>query len=253
MAEEKIIDINEDLKLIQRVNGLTFGSDAFLLSAFTEGGRNKLGADLGSGTGVIPLLCCSRQKAEKIFAVELQENFAELIGRNAALNGMQDRIIPIHSDVKELRSTALGGEVDFVTANPPYMKADSGKANIHDEKFIARHEKCGNILDFCACASRILKFGGRFYCVWRPDRLTDLICAMREASLEPKLITFVCATYDSQPSMVLVRAVKGGRSGNAVTKNLFLHNSREDAKASILSEDAELIYESCSFADFLKN
>lgn len=245
-----ITKINDDLNLIQNENGLTFGTDAYLLSAFTMGGRNKIGADLGSGTGIIPLLLSSREKAAKIYAVEVQESFCDLISQNAKLNGFEDRIIPIHANVTDLKAADVGGEIDFVTSNPPYMKTNSGKRNEHDEKYIARHEVCGDIDDFCACAYRLLKHGGKFHCVYRPDRLTDLICALRENRLEPKVITFVAATADSDPSMVLVRAIKGGASGNTVTRTLLLHNSKEDTAKSILSADARTIYDTCSFDDF---
>lgn len=245
-----ITKINDDLNLIQNENGLIFGTDAYLLSAFTTGGRNKIGADLGSGTGIIPLLLSSREKAAKIYAVEVQESFCDLISQNANLNGFEDRIIPIHANVTDLKAADIGGEIDFVTSNPPYMKTNSGKRNEHDEKYIARHEVCGDIDDFCACAYRLLKHGGKFHCVYRPDRLTDLICALRENRLEPKVITFVAATADSAPSMVLIRAIKGGASGNTVTRTLFLHDSKEDAAKSILSADARTIYDTCSFDDF---
>ena len=247
-----ITKINDNLNLIQNENGLTFGTDAYLLAAFTSGGKNKVGADLGSGTGIIPLLLSSHEKAAKIYAVEVQESFCDLISQNAKLNGFEERIVPVHANVKSLRARDLGEELDFVISNPPYMKVNSGKRNEHDEKYIARHEVCGDIGDFCACASRLLKHGGKFYCVWRPDRLTDLLVAMRENRLEPKVITFVAATVESEPSMVLVRSIKGGASGNTVTRNLFLHDSKEDAAKSILSGDAKAIYENCSFESFFE-
>lgn len=246
------IKINDNLSLIQNENGLTFGSDAYLLSAFTVVGKNKIGADLGSGTGIISLLLSSREKAKKIYAVEVQSSFCDLIAQNAELNGFSDRIIPVNKNVADLKAADLGQELDFVVSNPPYMTANSGKRNEYDEKYIARHEVCGNISDFCACANRLLKHGGRFYCVYRPDRLVDLMCAMRENKLEPKVITFVSATVDSDPSMVLVRAIKGAAPGNTVTRTLFLHDSKENAAKSILSPDAEKIYEFCSFDRFLK-
>lgn len=247
-----ITKINDDLTLIQNENGLTFGTDAYLLAAFATGGRNCVGADLGSGTGIIPLLLSSREKAAKIYAIEVQESFCTLIAQNAELNGFGGRIIPIHRNVTDLKSADLGQELDFVVSNPPYMKVDSGKRNEYDEKFIARHETCGNIEDFCACAYRLLKHGGKFYVVYRPDRLTDLIFALRSNRLEPKIVTFVAATAESEPSMVLVRAVKGGASGMTLTRNLFLHSSKDNAAKSLLSDDAQKIYDNCSFGEFFK-
>ncbi len=248
-SEKKTV-INENLVLTQRVNGLTFGTDAYLLSAYVSGGAKKALCDLGSGTGIIPLLCANKGKARKIYAVEIQKDFVDLIEKNAAENGYEDIIIPTQADVRALRAADIGCEVDIVTANPPYMKADSGKRNEHDEKFIARHEVCGDIKDFCACAYRLLKHGGKFYTVWRPDRLCDLLCALRENRLEPKRITFVCATANSEPSMVLVQSTKGAASGSTVTRPLILHSSAEDAKRAVLSPDAERIYATCSFDSF---
>lgn len=247
---ETLTEINEQLKLIQNTRGLTFGSDAYLLAAFTKGGRALRAADLGSGTGIIPMLCLSRDKFQKIYAVEIQDSFAEIIKKNAALNGLEEKLIPICADVRAVSSDITDGELDVVCANPPYMKADSGKRNENDEKYLARHEVCGNIGYFCACARRLLKHGGKFYTVWRPDRLTDLLVALRENKLEPKQITFVCAYPEAMPSMVLIRSQKGGSSGSVVTRNLFLHQSREDAVKNILSPDAAAIYDSCSFDNF---
>ncbi len=247
---EKKLQINEGLTLTESKNGLTFGTDAFLLSAFTEGGTRKSCADLGSGTGIIPLLCAQKGKFNKIFAVEIQEKFASLIERNAVDNTLSDKVIPMCSDVRELKASDIGFELDAVTANPPYMKLDSGKRNEHEEKFIARHEVCGDINDFCACAYRLLKHGGKFYTVWRPDRLCDLIYALRTSKLEPKIMIFVHATKEREPSMVLLQSTKGAASGMKLLRPLILHDSQEDANNSVLSKDAALIYDTCSFKHF---
>jgi len=241
---ETLIEVNENIKLIQKKNGLTFGTDAFLLASFIKAQKNGIAVELGGGTGIISLLCASRKKFRTIYCAEIQKEFANIITRNAGLNGLNSKIISVCDDVRNLKSSHIGCEVDAVFSNPPYMKIDSGKRNDHDEKFIARHEVCGNIYDFCACAKRLLKHGGSFYCVWRPDRLIDLICAMRENDLEPKEMCFVHATTKSEPSMVLVRAKKGASASVRISKPLFL-NLDDDPK--MLTERAKKIYEECNF------
>ncbi len=247
---EKTIQINNELKLSQNVRGLTFGTDAYLLAAYVKGGTRKRCADLGSGTGIISLLCAERDKFSKIYACEIQESFVSLIEKNIAQNSFDGRIIPICADVRSLKAADVGGELDAVMANPPYMKVNSGKRNEHDEKFIARHEVMGDINDFCACAYRLLKHGGKFYTVWRPDRLCDLIFALRSNRLEPKSMTFVHATPESEPCIVLIQSTKGASSGSKLSRPLFLHDSANDAAESRLSNDAALIYETCSFDAF---
>lgn len=241
---EALTQVNENIRLIQSKRGLTFGTDAFLLAAFIKRRSDFYAVELGGGTGIVSLLCASRGKFSRIDCVELQPDFADMIARNAELNGLSDRVFSVCADVRDLKASVLGREADAVFANPPYMKANCGKRNEHDEKYLARHEVCGTIADFCACASRLLKHGGFFYCVWRPDRLTDLICALRENRLEPKELCFVHATTSSAPSMVLVKAKKGASSSSVILPPLFLN---EDGDPSSLTERARKIYEVCDF------
>ena len=127
------------------------------------------------------------------------------------------------------------------------MRTDSGKRNLSDRKYIARHEVCGGIEDFCAAAGRLLKHGGRFYCVWRPDRLSELFAGMRVHRLEPKSAVFVHADGDSEPSSVLVLATKGGAEGMRIMPPLLLHSNDKTDGARALSPRAERIYETMSF------
>ena len=251
LAEDERFDtVNEQIRLIQKKQGLTFGTDAFLLAAFVKSLPKVHVVDLGSGTGILPLLLLAKGKVGYATAVEVQPAFADLIARNATLNGFSKRIIPLCADIRDLRPEAIGGEVGLVISNPPYMKCTSGKRNERDEKYIARHEVCGNIADFCACASRLLKHGGQFVCVWRPDRLTDLLSAMHDARLEPKRMTFVHADAESEPCSVLIEAIKGGAPSVRVSKPLILYGARkENEKVRRLTADAQKIYDTCSFDD----
>lgn len=249
---ETLHEVNEHIRLIQRKDGLTFGTDAYLLAAYVRPQKNAVAVDLGSGTGIIPLLCLARDKAFRFTAAEIQPAFVELICRNAALNGMAQRLDPLCTDVRELTAASLGGEVDLVTANPPYMAPASGARNTAEEKYIARHEVCGTILDFCAAAGRLLKHGGRFCCVFRPERLADLFAGLRAAHLEPKRMTMVQATAAATPSIVLVEAVKYASPSLLVTPPLCLweadpHTPEKPATPQKPTADAEFIYENCGF------
>ncbi len=253
-ANERRDHVNENITLTQKAHGLTFGTDAYLLAAYVKPRPKARAVDLGSGTGIIPLLCLARDKLASCVAVEIQPAFGELIGRNAAENGMAHRLSLWAGDVRELTAAGLGFEADIVTANPPYMAPNAGAANVHEEKYIARHEVCGGIYDFCAAAGRILKHGGRFYCVFRPDRLSDLMAAMRAAYLEPKRMTFVHATHAARPSMVLVEATKGAAPSMIVTPPLCLwvadgQDPSKPADPMVATAESDYIYEHCGFPE----
>lgn len=248
LPDERVDEVNESIRLIQKKQGLTFGTDAFLLAALTRPAPRARAVDLGSGTGIIPLLLLARNKVSSVTAVEIQPRFAELITRNAALNGFGDRLRSLCADVRDLKPADVDGEVDLVLSNPPYMRCDTGKRNDHDEKYIARHEVCGTIADFCHAAARLLKHGGRFVTVWRPDRLTELLAAMHAAKLEPKRMTFVHADTASEPCMVLTEAVKGGAPSLRISPPLFLYTSAQSGSGTrTLTDTAQAIYDDCAF------
>ena len=237
---ERLDYVNDDIELIQNTDGLTFGTDALLLAGYI-GGKYQDAVELGGGTGIISMLLLARGKVSRVKCVEIQEEFAELIGRNAEHNGLSDRLRAVCSDVREYRPEK---ECELVFTNPPYMKTTSGKSNLDDKKNIARHEVAGSIYDFCASGSKMLKFGGTFAAVYRPDRLIDLIDAMRKSSLEPKRITFVHANEKAEPSMVLVEAKKGGKCGLKLTRPLIIYTNTDNKE---YSADMNYIMENGSF------
>ena len=247
--DERLDEVNEQIRLIQKKHGLTFGTDAFLLAAFIRTSPRARAVDLGSGTGIIPLLLCAKNKVRSAVAVELQTSFAQLIRRNAVLNGMEDRITVQNVDIRELTSAALGGEVELVCSNPPYLKSNAGKSNLAEEKEIARHEVYGSIFDFCAAASRLLKTKGRFACVFRAERLSDLFAAMRSNRLEPKRMVMVHADENASPCMVLVEAVKDASPSLIVEPPLFLYTPcKSGADRREMTERTAEIYRNCSFS-----
>lgn len=216
---ERIDFVNDKLSLIQKTDGLTFGTDALLLSAYISGGY-KRGLEIGSGSGIISMLILTRERVNHVNAIEVQADYAVLTERNAKLNNLGDRLSVICSDIRDYN----GDEVDLVFTNPPYMKNNSGRMNLHNSKCIARHEIKGDIFDFLAAARKNLKFGGAFYCVYRPDRLADLIFAMKKNEIEPKRITAVHANTLSEPSMLLIEGKRGAKSSLKFTKPFIIYN-----------------------------
>ena len=237
--------VNDNLSLIQNTEGLTFGTDALLLSAYVNA-RSSFGLELGGGSGIISMLLLTRNKVDRVDALEVQPQYAELIRRNAELNRLSDRL---SSHALDIRNFTPEREADIVFTNPPYMKSDSGRANTLSAKNIARHEICGDIYDFMREGARMLKFGGILSAVYRPDRLSDIICAMRESGVEPKRLTLVYADTESEPSMALVEAKKGAKSGMLVTRPLIIYKDRAH---KTYSSDMEYIMENGSFPSCYK-
>lgn len=251
LEDERIDRVNEQLRLIQKKAGLTYGTDAFLLSAFIRPNAKTKAIELGGGTGIISLLLAARKKVASVVSVEIQPAFADLIERNAALNGLESRVHPLCADLRDLRSADIGYEADLVFSNPPYMKCNAGKRNESDEKYIARHEVCGSIADFCFCGARLLRFGGKFACVWRPDRLTELLYALHATDLEPKRMTFVHADAATEPCMVLIEAIKGGAPSLQISAPLLLYSPKKDGEQTReLTPQAQDIYQNCDFSGF---
>ncbi len=242
---ERIDEVNDKLRLIQNTDGLTFGTDALLLAGYING-KYKSGIELGGGSGIISMLLLTREKLGEAVALEVQADYARLISRNAELNGLSERLSAVNCDLRDYNPAE---ECDIVFTNPPYMKTESGRANVLDKKNIARHEVFGDIGDFCKSGARFLKFGGAFFVVYRPDRLADLVFALKDSELEPKRVTFVHADTESESSMVLIEAKKGGKSGMQLTRPLIIYEDKSHKK---YSGDMNYIMENGSFPKHFK-
>ena len=242
---ERINEINENLRLIEKSDSLTFGTDAYLLSAYLKKRPSKRGVELGCGSGVISLLALTKGKATEIYGVEVQPTIYDVAKRNAEQNSLSDKFKVICKDLRDVSASDTDGEVDFVFSNPPYMKADSGKLNLNEQKNISRHEIFGDIGDFCACAKRLLKHGGDFYVVYRPDRLPDLICALKNNNLEPKRLTFIHANSNTPPSILLISAKLGGKSGLVIDPPIYIYKDGTSEQTDAFKE----IYKNCQIGE----
>lgn len=245
LENERINEINENLRLIEKKESLTFGTDAYLLSAYLPKKQKSVGVELGCGSGVISLLALTKNKCQRVFGIEVQEDIASVAKRNGELNTLGEVFSVINKDLRSITVNDVESEVDFVFSNPPYMKNDSGKANENDFKNISRHEVCGDIGDFCKCAKLLLKHGGSFYAVYRPDRMIDLICAMRNNGIEPKRLTFIHSNTHTPPSLLLIQGKKGGKSGLVIDKPIYIYKNG----TTEYTEEFNKIYENCEIED----
>ncbi len=241
---ERIDSINENLRLIQKVGGLTFGTDAYLLAAFAKAVPAGTAVDLGSGTGVAALLCLTRQKFRHMYAVELQEEFADLIRRNARLNMLDDHLSVLTKDARLLSCLDTDGEVHTVISNPPYMPAGSGFSSSDTRMEIARRENNGTIFDFCKAAATVLRTGGSFYTVFRPERMTDLFFALRKNCLEPKKLVTIYPDAQSRPCLILCEAKKGAAPSLLQPPPLVIYREPEH---KTYTDDMQKIYDTFSF------
>lgn len=244
--DERIDRVNEDILLIQKKNGLTFGTDALLLAAFIKRSSNAVALDFGAGSGIISFLCAVRNKFKKIFPIEVQKDFYDIICRNIEINSFSEKITAINSDVRDLSYNTLGFEADVIFSNPPYMRAGSGKQNDNSEKAIARHEIFGTIDDFCNSAAKNLKHGGLFYVVYRPERIAELFYAMKNAKIEPKRLCMVCPDSESPPSLILVEGKKGASAEMKLTKPLFMYKEKTHCE---YTEEFQYIYDNGCFKE----
>lgn len=208
---ERIDDLHRDgYRIIQDPNRFCFGVDAVLLSSFARVKKGECVLDLGTGTGIIPILLAAKTKGEHFTGLEIQEESVEMAQRSVALNELEGRVSIKHGDIKELGSLFGGQKFDVVTSNPPYMNEGGGLLNPHSAKAIARHEILCSLEDVVAGADQALEKGGRFYMIHRPHRLADIMVLMRQYKLEPKRLRFIHPFQDKAPTMVLVEGVKGG-------------------------------------------
>ena len=221
---ERIDDLQRNnYKIIQDPNRFCFGMDAVLLSGFARVREGDKVLDMGTGTGIIPILLEAKTKASHLTGLEIQPDSADMARRSVRLNHLEEKIDIVTGDIKEAVSLFGAASFDVVTCNPPYMTEHHGITNFEEPKAIARHELLCNLEDVVRQGAKLLKPGGSFFMVHRPFRLVDILVLMRECRLEPKRMKLVYPFADKEPNMVLIEACRGGRPRMTVEKPLVVY------------------------------
>ena len=237
-AGERVDDLQNGFYVIQNQNKFCFGMDAVLLSGFARIRKGDHVLDMGTGTGIIPILLKSKTKGEHFTGLEIQEECADMATRSVQYNGLEYAVDIVCGDIKEAAGIFGAASFDVVTSNPPYMIGAHGLQNPYMAKAIARHEVLCTLEDVVSQASKVLKDRGRFFMVHRPFRLAEIFSVLTRYKLEPKRMQLVYPYIDREPNMVLIEALKGGNSRITVEKPLIVYE-----KPGVYTKDILEIYD----------
>lgn len=235
---ERLDDLERNgYKIIQNQSKFCFGMDAVLLSGFARVKEGERVLDLGTGTGIIPILLAGKTKGEHFTGLEIQRESADMAERSVRYNQLEERISIIEGDIREADTLFRAASFDVITCNPPYMTEHHGLVNPEQPKAIARHEILCTLEDVLTQSAKLLKPGGRFYLVHRPFRLAEIMSGMVRLGLEPKRMRLVYPYADREPNMVLLEGLRGGRSRITVDKPLIVYR-----KPGVYTEEIYEIY-----------
>ena len=235
---ERVDELQNGFYVIQNQNKFCFGMDAVLLSGFARIRKGDHVLDMGTGTGIIPILLKSKTKGEHFTGLEIQEECADMATRSVQYNGLESAVDIVCGDIKEAAGIFGAASFDVVTSNPPYMIGAHGLQNPYMAKAIARHEVLCTLEDVVSQASKVLKDRGRFFMVHRPFRLAEIFSVLTRYKLEPKRMQLVYPYIDREPNMVLIEALKGGNSRITVEKPLIVYE-----KPGVYTKDILEIYD----------
>ena len=235
---ERIDDLQyKGLRLIQKTDGFRFGVDAVLLADFAGVRKGDRVIDLGTGTGIIPILLSGKTQASSITGLEIQQEMAEMAARSVELNGLEGRVAVVCGDIKNSIELFGPSSFDAVVTNPPYMNRGGGLVNPSDAKAVARHEILCSLEDVIRAGSRLLVPGGQFSMVHRPERLVDILCLMRNYNIEPKFLRFVHPSPYRKPNLILIKGTRGGNPQLKMMEPLYVYDDNGN-----YSEEIDRIY-----------
>ena len=237
-SDERLDDLQiNGYEIIQHPGKFCFGMDAVLLANFARVKQKECALDLGTGTGIIPILLTAKTEGMHFTGLEIQEESADMARRSVAHNHLEEKVDIVTGDIKEAAELFGPASFDVITTNPPYMIGQHGLKNPSETKAIARHEILCTFADITAAAKKLLKNKGKLFLVHRTFRLSEILCQLSKDGLEPKRIRFVHPYIDKEPNIFLLEAVKGGKSRMTVEPPLIVYE-----KAGKYTEEIYKIY-----------
>ena len=200
--------------------------DAVLLSGFATAKKGERVLDLGTGTGIIPILMEAKTCGESFTGLEIQEESADMARRSVSYNHLEEKVKIVTGDIKDASKLFGASSFHVITTNPPYMIGTHGENSPSQAKAIARHEVLCTLDDVLRESAKLLMPGGRFYMVHRPFRLAEILSKMVEYKIEPKRMRMVDPYIDKEPNMVLIEGLRGGKSRMTVEKPLIVYKEQ---------------------------
>ena len=214
MCHPEIDELWPGTRFLASGGAFPLGTDSVLLADFARGsGKIRRIADLGCGGGVLTVLLLQKFPASTAFGIEIQPAAAEQCRGNLELNGLARRADIVTGDLRERQDLPEAGSFDLVVSNPPYFPSCSGYTAPEESRAEARDERSCTLSDVCRAAAYLTRWGGTFAVVHRPERLSELCCALTEAGLEPKRLRPVTPRPGAAPSLILLEARRGGKPG----------------------------------------
>jgi len=239
VREDERLDelFNGRLRIIQKKEGYRFSIDAILLAHFASQLSADSIIDLGSGSGIIPLILARKMSSPTIVGVELQDEMADMARRTIKFNGFAERVSILHEDLRNLHNHFTASSFDLVVSNPPYYPIDNGRINPDEQKAIARHEIMAKLEDIISISFYLVKASGRVVIIYPAKRLADLLCSLREYDLKPELLQIIYSHKRGEGKLVIVESCKRGDPELEIREPFFIYEAE-----GVYSEEMQKIY-----------
>lgn len=237
--DEKLDELFDGrIRIIQKKAGYRFSLDAILLAHFAAARPAASIIDLGTGSGIVPLILARKEETAKIVGVEVQPGLADMARRTIALNGLADRVSIVQDDMRELTRSYPPSSFDLVVSNPPYYPLDNGRINPDEEKAIARHEIKATVKDIIRVSNYLAASTGSVLIIFPAKRLIDVLTAFMASGLKPRALRIIYSQMSGEAKLVMVEGCKVGNPELEIAEPFIIYGADGE-----YSEEMKKIYD----------